>query len=344
VSMDTTPHDDRDGPRGPTGLKAVARAAGVSVSTVSNVLNSTGRFSEETRERVEEAMREVGFVRNRSAFELRTRERGVLGIVIPDLSNAFFARMVRGVVDGAADHGLLVVVSDSADDQHKETAHLAALAEQQVEDVVVLPVRGAAAVLASLDRPVPARLVFIDASAPEGWCAVASDDRAGGAMVLDHLADAGARRIGYVAPTRDTVTSMRFAGASAQAQRRNVAFEWFATDGTDIEAGVAAAERMVADGMPFDAVATANDLVGIGMLRVFRERGVAVPGDVMVVGYDDLERSVDLPVPLSTVRQPTEALGHVALDMLLSERTAQNHTHAQRVLQPELIVRQSSRR
>lgn len=326
----------------PPGLREVAAAAGVSVATVSNVLNSTGRFSEKTRIRVEQAIRELGFVRNRSAFELRTRERAIIGLLVPNLSNSFFSQMARGVVDRAADHGLLVVVSDSADDEEREAASLWSLSDQQVDDLVVLPVRGARALLERWTPPRAAHVVFLDADAPASCCSVSADDVAGGALVLQHLAAMGATRVGYVAPVGARITQTRFRGAQRAAQAAGVSLEWVPTDAMDVQAGTLAGQRLLDAGLPFDGLATANDLVGVGLLRALREGGVSVPGDIVVAGYDDLERSADLPIPLTSVRQPTNELGSVALDMLLSERSREPHTHTKRVLQPELVVRAST--
>ena len=188
------------------GIREVASAAGVSVATVSNVLNSTGRFSDQTRERVEQAMRELGFVRNRSAFELRKRERVIIGLLVPNLANSFFAQLAQGVIDRAADRGLLVVVSDSAEDVQRETATLESLSEQQVEDIVVLPVRSASSILGRWTPPRASHIVFIDADTPASHCSVSADDVAGGALVLHHLVEAGATRIGCVAPGDEPVT------------------------------------------------------------------------------------------------------------------------------------------
>ena len=336
--VDVSPDD------APPGLRDVAAAAGVSVATVSNVLNSTGRFSEKTRIRVEQAVRELGFVRNRSAVELRTRERTIIGLLVPNLANAFFAQMARGVVDRAADHGLLVVVSDSADDEEREARSLISLTEQQVDDLVVLPVRGANALLERWTPPRLAHLVFIDADAPADRCAVSADDVAGGALVLQHLAAMGARRVGYLAPPSVRITRDRFRGAQQAAAAAGVSLEWVATDAMDVQAGAVAGQRLLAEGLRFDGLATANDLMAVGLLRSLAEGGVSVPDEVLVVGYDDLERSADLPIPLTSVRQPTNELGSLALDMLLSERSAEPHDHTRRVLQPELVARASTTR
>lgn len=329
---------------GAVGLREVAAAAGVSVATVSNVLNSTGRFSEKTRERVEKAMRELGFVRNRSAFELRTSERAIIGLLVPNLANSFFAQMARGVIDRAAEYGLLVVVSDSLESEEAEAATLLSLTEQQVEDIVVLPVRSAPAILERWTPGRAARVVFVDGDAPESHCSVSADDTAGGELVVAHLAEVGARRIGYVAPDDYGITRARFQGAQRAAEAAGISLDWVPIQNMDVAAGLVAGKQLLEAGLPFDGLATANDLVGIGLLRALREAGVKVPEQVAVVGYDDLDRSQDLPIPLTSVRQPTAGLGGVALDMLLSERSREPHRHIHKVLQPELVSRASSNR
>lgn len=327
----------------PPGLREVAAAAGVSVTTVSNVLNSTGRYSERTRERVEEAISSLGFVRNRSAFELRTKARTIIGLLVPDLSNSFFARLARGVIQSAAEKNRLVVVSDSANDSQRQVENLDSLSELQVNDLIVLPVDGADDLLERW-RPHPlTAAVLVANSVPDDFCSVAVDDEQGGYLAARHLIDRGRRRLAFVAPrTRSSVLSARFRGASQAAAHFDASVDWCEIARPDVQSGVAAARLLVDEGMAFDGVLGVNDLVAIGMLRAFREHSVAVPDQVAVVGYDDLERAQDLPIPLTSVRQPTLEIGSLALRMLLDERTETMHEHSHHRLAPELVARAST--
>lgn len=327
----------------PPGLREVAAAAGVSVTTVSNVLNSTGRYSERTRERVEEAISSLGFVRNRSAFELRTKARTIIGLLVPDLSNSFFARLSRGVIQSAAEKNRLVVVSDSANDAQRQVENLDSLSELQVNDLIVLPVDGADDLLERW-RPHPlTAAVLVANAAPADFCSVAVDDEQGGYLAARHLIDQGRRRLVFVAPrTRSSVLSARFRGASQAAVHFDASVEWREIARPDVQAGVAAARLLVDEGVEFDGVLGVNDLVAIGMLRAFRDHSVAVPDQVSVVGYDDLERAQDLPIPLTSVRQPTLEIGRLALRMLLDERTETKHEHRHHRLAPELVARAST--
>ncbi|NHB84361.1 LacI family transcriptional regulator [Tessaracoccus sp. HDW20] len=161
-------------------------------------------------------------------------------------------------------------------------------------------------------------------------------------MVLEHLISVGATRVGYIAPDDYGVTRARYRGAKRAADAAGISLEWVPIQAMDVAAGVEVGQRLVRSGLPFDGLATANDLVGIGLLRALREAKVPVPGEVAVVGYDDLDRSQDLPIPLTSVRQPKEELGALALEMLISERSREPHRHSSRVLLPELAPRAST--
>ncbi|SEG80259.1 transcriptional regulator, LacI family [Thermomonospora echinospora] len=332
---------------GTVGIKHVAQHAGVSPGTVSNVLNRPERVAPATRARVERAIRELGFVRNGSASTLRAGQSSSIGLMILDLGNPFFTDVARGVEDVASERGYAVILASSGGSHDKERRNLTVLAEQRVRGVLITPVdqegdqaellrrRGVAVVL--LDHPTPRA----------NQCSVAVDDVAGGELAVGHLLEQGARDVAMVTgPSvlrqcadrrKGALRALRAAGLGRDALRE------VAVPAMNARAGQEAAQRLLEGDLP-DAIFCANDLLALGVLRVLLQAGVKVPGDVALIGYDDIEFTAAAAVPLSSVRQPTYQLGRIATDLLLDEcDNPSGHAHQQVMFQPELVVRESSR-
>ena len=329
----------------PAGIKSVAQRSGVSVGTVSNVLNRPEQVSPATRERVEQAMRDLGFVRNASASALRAGRSTSLGLVVLDVGNPFFTAVARGVEQAAAGRGYTVLLCTSDGSPAREDAYLTFLEEQRVGGVLLTPVsadRGRTALLRSRGTPV----VFLDDPGDADSCSVAADDRSGGAAAGAHLLSLGRRRISYVTGP-DTIrqcvdrgTGLHQAVAAAGLDPGTVVREVRVPElrGGD---GYAAVGEVLQDGWT-DAVLCANDVVALGVLRGLLERGVRVPDDVALVGYDDIEFAATAAVPLTSVRQPAHAIGRAAADLLLAEVDGGGHAHEQVRFVPELVPRAST--
>jgi LacI family transcriptional regulator len=320
------------------GIKEVARHAQVSAGTVSNVLNWPDRVAADTRERVQAAIRELGFVRNGSAATLRAGQGHTVGLMVLDLANPFFSGVARGVEDAAYARGYAVIVCSSSATTDREARNLDMLAEQQVRGVLLTPAAGDARLGVLRDRGIAA--VLLDHPAPQpGQCSVAVDDVAGGALAVRHLLDGGARDIAYVSgplSIRQCADRHRGALKTAGTLRELVVPSMTAADGQS------AAELLLADGLP-DAVFCANDLLALGVMRGLLQAGVKIPGDLLLIGYDDIEFTAAAAVPLSSVRQPTYQLGKIATELLLDEcDDPDGHAHQQVLFQPELAAREST--
>ncbi|MEV4621402.1 LacI family DNA-binding transcriptional regulator [Asanoa sp. NPDC049573] len=329
-------------------IKEVAQRAGVSLGTVSNVLNRPDIVSPQTRTRVLEAIEELGFVRNDSARQLRAGRSRTVAIVVLDVSNPFFTDVVRGaeaVVEGA---GGMVVVCNSGGDSAREHRHLDVLEEQRVQGILVTPVSDGKQ--PRLDRMAKRGIpvVLVDRGAGlANQCSVAVDDVLGGRIAAQHLAERGHKRIAFVGgPTSLRQVADRLAGAQAALSEQGLAAPLVVeTPVLSVSAGRQAADEVVA--LPAarrpTAIFCANDLVALGVLQALTAHGLRVPDDIALVGYDDIEFAAGAAVPLSSVRQPREQLGRTAAQLLLEESTdGEHHEHRHVVFQPELAVRESS--
>jgi len=332
-----------------TSIKEVARQAGVSIGTVSNVLNRPHTVAEETRQRVHDAIAALGYVRNDSARQLRAGRSRQIAIVVLDVANPFFTDVVRGAESAVADHGVMVVVCNSGEDAGRERRHLELLEEQRVRGVLITPIdeTPSSRLEQLIQRGTPVVLVDRGSGRPNR-CSVAVDDVLGGRLAGEHLLAAGHQRIAFVGgPHTITQVADRHAGISAALAAFGGVADLIAlsTPNLTVASGRAAARQIAEQpaGQRPTAVFCANDLLALGVLQEMTQRGIRVPADIAIVGYDDIEFAAAAAVPLSSVRQPREQLGRTAAQLLLEEiEDGPGHEHRHVVFQPELVVRESS--
>lgn len=325
-------------------VKDVAARAGVSVGTVSNVLNSPTKVAAETAERVHRAIVELGFVRNDAARQLRAGTSRCIGFVVLDVSNPFFTDLVRAAEERAAESGLAVLIANSDEQPVREAAGLDLFEEQRVRGVLISPVDDVTARLERLrDRGTPSVLVDRMAATP-GFSSVSVDDVAGGRIAVQHLLDGGRRRILFVGgpldleQVRDRLRGAREAVAAVPGAVLDV----LPVGALTVRHGVEAGRGVLAMDSPPDAVFAANDLIALGVLQaVGLLGGRRVPDDLAIVGYDDIEFAASAGVPITSVRQPRDRMGAVAVDLLLAEIDGVGE-RSRIVLQPELVIRESS--
>jgi LacI family transcriptional regulator len=305
-------------------IKEVAARAGVSIGTVSNVLNRPDNVTESNRLRVQEAIEELGYVRNESARQLRVGRSRFLALVVLDIANPFFTQLARGAELSAEAGGHTLLLCSSAEDAARERRHLEVLQQQRVAGIVLSPVDTSAERLTELARlDVP--LVLLDHSDPDGTTpSVSVDDVEGGRLAVAHLLAAGHRRIAVVGGPRGFLqVEERIAGA-----RRAVADAGLPQDvlvevevpAMHLENGRAVGATLDSWGRPErpTAVFCLNDLLALGVLREVVHRGLKVPQDLALVGYDDIAFAAAATVPLTSVRQPTDLLGRSAVELLLA--------------------------
>ena len=264
-----------------------------------------------------------------------------------DVTNPFFTEVARGVEDYAQAAGYAVILCNSDEADDKERRYLRVLEEQRVRGILITPVHGRAPELRRIrERGTP--VVLLDRPGSAGQCSVAVDDRRGGEIAVSHLLGLGHRRIALVnGPVAIRQCADRRRGALRAVERAGLDPAAVLTEVTvpamNARAGAAAADELLGRGPRPTAVFGTNDMLALGLLRRLGQAGVAVPGDLAVVGYDDIEFAADAAVPLTSVRQPKYQLGRAAAELLLDEadRPGQ-HEHRRIVFKPELVARASS--
>jgi len=331
-------------------IKDVAAAAGVSVGTVSNVLNRPDAVRPTTRAKVEVAITRLGFVPNASARQLAAGRSRTLAYLVLDASNPFFTDVTRGIDDVARGEDLSLFICNSDLDANREDKYLEQLSQLRVRGVLITAIDYANPRLITLrDQGVP--VVLVDRAPPgdHEWCTVGVDDVAGGALAINHLLEAGHRDIAFIGgPAGIPQVEDRHTGARQAMEESGLEADtlvWIQTDALTISEGRRAGERLLGlarRGRP-TGVFCANDLLALGLLQHLVQRGVNVPDDVAIVGYDDIEYAAAAAVPLTTVAQPRRLLGSTAARLLMSEaELGAEHQHEHVVFHPELIARSST--
>lgn len=334
--------------RRPVGIKDVAGAAGVSVGTVSNVINRPESVTEETRRRVLSTIERLGYVRSESARQLRAGRSRILAMLVLDMANPFFVDVASGAERSAREAGLGVMLCNSAESPEEEAIYLTMFSEQRVRGVLVTPADMSGHNLDSFRRhEIP--FVFVDRIVPSAdGCSVSVDDVNGGALAVRHLLGRGCRDIAYVSgPMHLAQCQDRREGALlalAEAGLPPGALRHVEAARLDVTAGRDAGARLLGMSTRPGAVFCANDLLALGVLQTLYTAGIRVPEDVALVGYDDIEFASAAAVPLTSVRQPAFQLGVTAADLLIEETgdDAAAHHHQRIVLKPELVVRAST--
>jgi LacI family transcriptional regulator len=329
-----------------SGIKEVAQRAGVSVGTVSNVLNRPELVAPTTRKRVHRVIRELNFVRNESARQLRAGRSRTIGLIVLDVGNPFFTDVARGVEAAAEEAGLALMLASSDDQPAKEARYLSLFEEQRVQGVLITPVDITDARLAAIRRRGTPIVLVDQTSSSRGQCSVGVNDELGGRLAVEHLLAQGHKRLAFVGgPVTLHQVRNRLAGAQAAVDAAGKAsLIELPTPALNVAGGRAAASELA--GLPRTrrptAVFCANDLLALGVLQEMTSRSVRVPDDLAIVGYDDIEFAGAAAVPLSSVRQPREQLGRAAAELLIEESSGQPHKHRHLVFDPELVVRRSS--
>jgi LacI family transcriptional regulator, galactose operon repressor len=334
----------------PVTLVEVAARAGVSPATVSRVLNGNYPVAESTRQRVQQAVRELDYVVNAHARALLHSTSGIVGVVLNDASDPFFAGIARGIQSAAAETSRLSIICNSEGSPEQEFAFLDMLRGHRADAVVLVGAapedeeyREQATTRANGLRTHGTRLVLCGRPSPSEGApgdVVAIDNEGGSAAITQHLIGRGHRHIAYLTgPEGRTTTTTRLAGFRSAMAEAGVAVDESLVVHGDFSrgSGLAAVEALLSDQRRFTAVLAANDLVAAGAVTALRTAGLRVPEDVSVAGYDDLPTAVDVWPNLTTVHVPLEEIGRKAIELAFGG----TGTHTSVMVPTHVVVRES---
>lgn len=325
--------------------KDVAEHAGVSVATVSYVLNNGPRpVSTETRIRVEDAIAELGYYPNEVARSLRLQQSSIIGLIIPSATNPVYAEIALELERVCTEAGFLVLLCNSGRQHDREIKFVHMLRAKGVDGVVMMPHAQPMELIEPFQQ---ARIptIVLEHDLPGVHC-LASDDLEGGRLGTQHLIELGHRRIALIKrrPT-SALSTERFTGYCQALATAGIAFDpaLVVECLTGQDAGAAAMRHLLTLPNPPTAIFTHNDVLAMGAIHAVHTAGLSVPTDISVLGYDDITSAAYLYPPLTTVRHPKAEFGVLAANMLLKLIRRQEEIAPQTTQLPvELVIRAST--
>jgi LacI family transcriptional regulator len=330
----------------PTTMKRIAADLGVSITTVSKVLNNHADIGPATRAKVLARVEELGYRPNAVARSLSLRRSHTLGVVIPDLMHSFFVEVVAGIEAVASARGYGLLLCSSTENPRKERSELEMLRSRQVDGIVLASVHGSHNSELLQRIAMHGALVMIDRDDhPRVRChRVLTDDELVGRMATEHLLAQGRRAIGHLAGP--PITHARRREAGYRAALHDAGFDppesWIVRGGFMEADGYQAMQTLLAAEPPIDAVFAANDPAAIGAMQAIWDAGLTVPDDVAVVGAGDIAHGDLLRIPLTTVGWAKEELGRRAAELIFEQLTAREELAFRRVIiPPRMVVRES---
>ena len=326
-------------------LRDVARYAGVSITTVSNVVRGWPYIAEETRQKVQQAIRELGYVPHPIAQGLRSGHTQTIGFVVPDLANPHFASLVSTVEDMAYEHGYSVLVFNTHEDEGRETLGVRRLTNGWGDGMLIVQTANAlqtSDLLQNITIPVVA-IDRVQNNYAGAFCKV--DNSEVTRLVMQHLYGLGHRCIAHLAGPSNVLSALdRLEEYRRVVQAFGLSYQYVSTNqgNWSSEEGYRAMHALLDREDRPTAVFASNDRLAVGAMHAIHERGFRVPEDISLVGVDDIELSQYMNPPLTTVQQPVEDMARIGIELLLKliRDEAPGDIHIS--LKPTLIVRKST--
>lgn len=340
----------------PVRIKDVALEAGVSSATVSYAIAGSRGVSEDTRRRILKIASNLGYIPNRQAAALRARRSMILGFLVTDIKNPFFADIVCGIESTAAAKGYRLMLCVTGDDPKDEARHLQMLLEHGIDGLILVPIardrEGAypnTALLRTFQRRRTPIISIVESIKDYPTARITTSVYEGTRLVADHLIALGHRRIAYFSQPFHRIQKFgRHAAYHDALSREGIPFqpELMVEAGLTPDDAYQKTGQVLDRGVRFTAAMYPNDYMAVGGLRMLRERGLRVPEDVSVTGLDDVEWAKFCEVPLTTARFPTRTLGEMAVRELVERLShtplPEDEVFCQVSVSPTLVVRQST--
>ncbi len=317
----------------------IAQLSGVSIATVSRVLNKNGRYSAETEKRVMQVVEEYKYQINQNAKGLRTNKTQSIGMIVPDITNEFFGRIIRSVENSLVALDYTVVVCDSNENSELEKKYIADLAAKNVDGIILISTESD---VKSIYQEYKIPTVYIDRRPANAGTLIVSDNERGGYLAAEELIRKGCRKIVHLRDqnTYSTVRH-RYMGFQEAHEAYKVPLDEELVLPISVchDAAYTAVENLLRSGKSFDGIFCENDQVALGALHAIRDAGLSVPEDVKIVGFDDTSFASLCSPSLTTVHQDTEAFGKCAVEHLMQLIEEDGTKNDVCVLPVELIKR-----
>ena len=323
-------------------LRDVAKQARVSLGTVSNVLNRPTQVSEETRLRVRDAIDMLGFIPNSQSK--KTSENKIVGLILPMGNSPFYDELTNGVEDAINSHGYRLMIGYSREDEAIELQLLNSMVDLNFCGIIVTPVGAHNQVFEKfIEKNVKVGFISQTDEEPD-QCSVSIDQVRGGYIGIEYLAKLGHEKVLWVAgPAHHHQSNQRFLGITQAAKDFGIELSVMNAPSLDFLTGEHMAPEIIAAGPLPDAIFAGNDSLGLGIMNYFHKVGIPVPGQISVLGFDNVSYAESALVPLSTVSQTPYQLGWTMGSQLVLELNAkEDHVHQHVVFQPKIVERAST--
>lgn len=326
-------------------MKDVARVAGVSTSTVSHVINGDRFVSEAVREKVLQAVKQLNYAPSALARSLKINQTRTIGMLLTASSNPFYAEVVRGVERSCYERGYSLILCNTEGDPERMSRSLETLLQKRVDGLLLMCSESSALSPDIMGRYPSLPTVMMDWAPFEGCGGVIKDNSLqGGEIATRYLITQGYRRIACITgPLDKTTAHNRLEGYRKAMDDAGLPRPSFYEVSGDFEfaSGYQAMQQLLRLELPPEAVFACNDAMAVGVYRALHQAGLSIPEDVAVMGYDDIELARYLSPPLTTIQQPKDELGELAIDTLLYRMTDPYSPPNVLTLTPELAVRES---
>jgi len=329
-------------------MSDVARRAGVSIMTVSRVINRKGDVNPETRQRIEQIIKELDYHPSAIARSLATSETRTIGLVIPDVSNPFFADIARGIEALANEQGYHVFLCNTEENPEREAEVIQSLEEKRVDGLILCSSRIESTRLVNLLSQLPATVLVnrhLNGNSTGDYQTVYLDDESSGLLATNHLLSRGHRNIGYLAGPASSYSGQgRSQGYQKALEQAGIQPEatWMQYCQPTVAGGHLAAVNLLKTNPELTAIFCYNDLVAVGALQACAELNLPVPGKIAIVGHDDIPLAELVSPPLTTCRVRRYELGVRAVEALFDRLKNCPVGCNEIILHPELIIRQSA--
>lgn len=325
-------------------IKDISKEAKVSISTVSKVLNGDySKVSESTKERVLKVARDLHYRPNLLARSLVSRKSHMLGLVIPDIANPYYADMCRGMADEAKRHGYATMISNTDRQASSEKAAIQTMLEYNVAGVVLVGIFRKVHDYIETLRQHRMPYVLVEYYEPDMLNCVYTDDYQGSYHAVEYLIQRGHRTIGYISgfPEPEHPNDHRLRGYRDAMQAAGLRYDPYLVENGlfNIETGYNKATTLIQRNKGISALACGNDMIALGAFRALREYGMRIPQDVSLLGFDDVYLSTTMEPRLTTVRQPAYELGIASVSMILQEMESKGEGVSSICFTPSLIER-----
>ncbi|YCA45546.1 LacI family transcriptional regulator [Bacillus sp. JZ8] len=324
-------------------IRSVAEEAGVSIGTVSKVINDSGKISEKTRKKVFQAMQKLNYKPDAAAASLRGKRTKLIGLLVPDISNPFYAGIARSIEDRSHEVGLNVMLCSTDNNTEKERNYLALLTSQRVDGLVVASAfRSTVLLQETIDRGIPS--VLIASEIPQlSINTVTVDDYKGGYLATSHLLDLGHKDIAIISENvRSNEPRLAAYKDSMREAGIDVKPEYIMKTEATIQKGYECAKKLLLLDEKPTAIFACNDLLAAGVIQAAKELELDLPRELSVVGFDNTVLSTTTAPMLTTVSQPIKQMGAKVVDLLRQEMEESKGYKERLLMAPELIVRQST--